>query len=460
MKPLSLETVAQVVSGEIIGAKNLGKDIFISGVCADSRKVKSGDLFVPIKGERVDGHSFIKSAFEQGAICAFSEMVQTPMPESCYVIKVKSAQRALLALSEYYMAQFSTKVIAITGSVGKTTTKDMVASVISQKYKVLKTEGNYNTNVGLPLTVFGIDESTEVAVLEMGMNSFGEIHNLSKVARPDVAIITNIGVAHMEMLGSRDGILKAKSEIFDFMEKDGVAILHAGDDKLITLKDKLAQKIIWFGAKENAEIYADNVNAKDLDETICDIHTTIGTVTVSIPVPGAHMVLNALAAVSAGIEMGLTLNEIKKGIEVFKPTKMRMAVHREPGRITIINDVYNANPVSTKAALDVLSLAKGRRVCILGDMGELGNDEEGMHREVGKYAAGCGIDLIITIGDLAKYIGEAASSAGAENTYYYTTQEEFWQKGLQLLEIGDTVLVKASRSRGFEKTVEKIQGVN
>ncbi len=459
MKPMTLETIKNTVGGTILGADKTDKNtIFVYGVSSDSRKIEQGDLFVPIKGERVDGHDFILTAFEKGAVCSFSEKEMTP-PEGKYVILVEDVQKALLELAEYYLTFFDIPIVGITGSVGKTTTKDMIASVLMQKYHTLKTEGNYNTNIGLPLMVFRIDKEHEVAVLEMGMNSFGEIHNLSKVTKPDIAVITNIGVAHIEMLGSREGILKAKSEIFDYMTPEGVAILNGDNDMLQTLNGKISQNIVWYGIENKNGIYADGIRIEGLENTRCILHTPKGELELLIPVPGMHMVQNALAAASVGLQMGLSLEEIKKGIETFTMTKMRMGIEHTKRGITIINDVYNANPVSMKASLDVLASAAGRKVCILGDMGELGLHGEQMHQEVGEYAAEKGIDIIISIGELSKSLHQGAIRLGAKNVYHYDTQEDFWSEGLSMLSSGDVVLVKGSRSRGLEKTVEKIQGV-
>lgn len=460
MKPMTLKLIAEVVNGTVLGIKkeeNL--DVLVHGVRADSRKVQQGDLFIPIKGERVDGHDFIEMAFKKDAVCSFSEKEIEPI-EGKFIIYVESVQKALLELAEYYLKFFpELKIVGVTGSVGKTTTKDIIASVLMQRYTVLKTEGNYNTNIGLPLMAFQINEEHEVAVLEMGMNSFGEIHNLSKVTKPDIAVITNVGVAHIEMLGSREGILKAKCEIFDYMTSEGTAILNGDNDMLQTLNGRLQQKILWYGVENKQDIYADHIQIENLQSTRCILHTPKGSVEVVIPVPGQHLVQNALAAVAVGLELGLSLKEIKMGIETFSLTKMRMGIEYTKSGITIINDVYNANPVSMKAAIDVLVSSKERKVCILGDMGELGEHGEEMHREVGAYAAEKGIDIIICIGTLTKASAEGARNLGAKNVFHYDTQENFWQEGLKMISEGDVVLVKASRSRGFEKTVEKIQGV-
>lgn len=456
MIAITLQKVTEIVKGTFLGNEE-GLQKNAVGLQSDSRKVKKGDIFAPIVGERVDGHDFIQKAFEAGAVCCFAEK-NCDIKQGQYVIQVKSVVRALLDMAEYIIKELQIPVIAVTGSVGKTTTKDMIASVLEQKYCVLKTAGNYNTNIGMPLMTAQMTKEHELAVLEMGMNSFGEIHNLSMAAKPKIAVITNVGVAHMEMLGSRDGILKAKSEVFDGMDENGIAILNADNDKLQTLEGNIKQNIVWYGVENKRGIYADYIETHGVESISCDIHTAKGDFHAVINVPGEHMVLNALAATAVGLEMDLTLHQIQKGIAAFVPTKMRMNVIRTD-KMTIINDVYNANPVSMKASIDVLTAAEGRKVAILGYMGELGEKESEMHKEVGEYVAQKNIDVLISIGDVAELYNEGAKQYGAKQVYHFDSQEKFWLEGIALLKEGDTVLVKASRSRQFEKTVEKLQGV-
>lgn len=456
MKALQLEEIVSAVGGTILGTTK--EKIVIEAITTDTRKITEGNLFIPIKGEKFDGHDFIQQAFEKGAKCCFSQISMIP-PEGKLLILVQDTRKALRDLAEYYMSLFAVNVVAVTGSVGKTTTKDMIASVLSQKYSVLKTEGNFNNEIGLPLTVFQLDESYHTVVLEMGMNSFGEIHNLSKIAKPDIVVITNIGVSHIENLGSREGILKAKCEIFDFMKENGIAVLNADDDKLLTLSEKQNMRISWFGLSNTKGITADEIIPNGLEGVSCTIHTKKGDFKTTISVPGEHMVLNALSATAVGLSLGLELEQIKTGIEQFVPTQMRMAVLKTKQGTTIINDSYNANPASTKAAIDVLKNTAGRKVCILGDMFELGDYGEQMHKEVGLYAAQSDIDLLICIGKLSGMTAFSAMEAGCENVLYYNTIEVFFEHGLHTVEIGDTVLVKASRGMHFEKIVEKIQEV-
>lgn len=454
MKPITLKSVAQAVNGKISDEKY--NDVVIENITTDTRKIAEGDLFIPLKGENFDGHKFIEQAFEKGALCCLS--AENTESEKA-VIYVSDTRKALRDLAEYYISLFDIPVVGITGSVGKTTTKDMIASVLMQKYNVLKTEGNFNNEIGLPLTVFKITEDTQVAVLEMGMNSFGEIHNLSKIAKPDIAVITNVGVSHIENLGSREGILKAKCEIFDFMKDNRTAVLNIDNDMLQTLEGKTKFNTLWYGVENKKDIYADNIVKNGVESISCDIHMKDENFSVYIPVPGEHMVLNAMAAALVGNKLGLTVAEIKRGIEEFVPTKMRMAVIKTEKGTTIINDVYNANPVSMKAGIDVLSGGEGEKICILGDMFELGQFAKEMHYDTGVYAAEKKIDKIICIGEISKSMYEGALSLGG-NAFYFETQDEFIEKGIEeLVSEGATVLVKASRGMHFEKTAEKIQEV-
>lgn len=454
MKPITLEAIAKAVNGKISDEKY--NNIIIENITTDTRKIAEGDLFIPLKGENFDGHNFIQQAFESGALCCLSaENIETYKP----CIYVSDTRVALKDLAEYYISLFNIPVVGITGSVGKTTTKDMIASVLMQKYNVLKTEGNFNNEIGLPLTVFRITDDTELVVLEMGMNSFGEIHNLSKIAKPDIAVITNVGVSHIENLGSREGILKAKCEIFDYIKNNGTAILNIDNDMLKTLEGKTSFKTLWYGIENKKDIYADNIVKNGVESISCDIHMNNEMFNVCIPVPGEHMVLNAMAAALVGKTLDLSISEIKRGIEEFVPTKMRMAVFKTKNGTTLINDAYNANPVSMKASIDVLSGVEGEKIAILGDMFELGDFAEKMHYDTGVYAAQKNIDKIICIGNISKSMYEGAVSLGG-NAFYFETQEDFFENGFEkLINKGATVLVKASRGMHFEKTAEKIQEV-
>ena len=291
----------------------------------------------------------------------------------------------------------------------------------------------------------------------MGMNHFGEISYLTHIANPDMAVITNVGVSHIENLGSREGILKAKCEMFESME-DGYKVLNGDDDMLVTVKDKY-KNICYFSMNDkNAEVYADNIQPKGIEGISCTIHTKDVSFDVDIPVPGLHMVSNAMAATAIALKIGLNADEIKKGIESFVPTKMRMDIVKTD-RYTIVNDVYNANPNSTKAGIDVVAPVEGKSCCILGDMLELGDFGPKLHSEVGQYAIEKNIDTLVCIGEISKSMYEGALSLRKENVYYFPTQEEFWEKMGNILEDGMTILIKASRGMHFEKTTERIKEI-
>lgn len=460
MKPILIEEVIKAVNGTI--NKNIDTtDFFIENVSTDTRTIKNGDLFVPIVGENFDGHNFIEIAFEKGAkACLTEKNIETDK----ILIKVEDTKKALKDLAKYYRSLFKIPVVAITGSAGKTTTKDIVASVLAQKYNVLKTEGNFNNEIGLPLTVFRIDEKTEVAVLEMGMNHFGEIHNLSEIAQQNIGIITNIGVSHIENLGDRKGILRAKYEIFDFLGENGLKILNLDDDMLAGLKndEKLGKHIEekFYSIEKEADVYATNIKEKGLKGISAKIKCMGEEFDLDMKISGKHILSNALIGVIVGKKLGLTNDEIKKGIETFVPSKMRMDI-LETEKYTIINDVYNANPNSMKASLDVLANAKGRKIAILGDMFELGEYAPKFHYEIGEYAVKKGIDELIFIGKLAEnmLIGANDISEKEElnvNINYFETQEDFFEKMESILKQDDNILVKASRGMKFEKTVDKI----
>ncbi len=445
---LLLSEIAKATGGELVG-----EDKVINSISRDSRQIGENCLYVPLKGEKFDGHDFIDKACEGGAVAVLSERENEEY--AVPFVRVKDTRLALGDIARFYRQKLGgLKIIAITGSVGKTTTKDMTASVISQKYNTVKTQGNYNNDIGVPLTVFSFDEDTEAAVVEMGMNHFNEIEYLSSIALPDIAIITNVGVSHIENLGSREGILQAKCEIFSHMKEDSLKILNGDDDMLITVADKY-KNICYAHIDGKGELYADNVAPKGLKGTDCVLHIGGVTIPVSIPVAGRHMVLNALLAARAGIELGLTSDEIKRGIEGFKPTAMRMDVF-DTDAYTVINDAYNANPQSVKASLDVLASCEGKKCAVLGDMFELGKNAPQYHAEVGEYAASKGIDLVVCIGELSENMHRACLERGGRSLYF-GTMEEFIDNIFSVLPKDSTVLVKASRGMHFEKIIEKLR---
>lgn len=445
MKPITLKEVAQACGGTLHGDPELR----ITSIVTDSRKAVEGSLFAAIKGERADGHRFIPMTVEQGAVCVLCE--DAPAVDTPY-IQVESTLIALKGIAEYYRSLFSIPFIGVTGSVGKTSTKELISSVLSQKYNVHKTAGNFNNELGVPLTLFGLEESHEAAVIEMGISGFGEMTRLSKMVRPDISVITNIGCCHLENLGDRDGVLKAKTEMFTYLKENGTIILCHDDDKLATVTEYRGIRPIFYGTDPADAYYADNIKELLLDGVSCTLHHDGSAIDVTIPAMGRHNVLNALCAMAVGKQLGLTDEQIKAGIERFQNVGSRNNIIHTCG-MTVIDDCYNANPTSTKAGLNTLSIFTGRKVAVLGDMKELGKDELSLHREVGAYAKEKGIDLLIAVGPLS----EATAEGFGEGAVYFSTVEDCIAEIGGLLKEGDAVLVKASHSMHFEKIVEALK---
>lgn len=458
MKYMSLREIAAASGGTYYG-NEASLSLEVTGVAIDSRKVEAGYLFIPIKGARVDGHDFILQVMEKGALCTLSEK---KLEDASYpYIMVESCEQAMKDIAQHYRTALDIKVVGITGSVGKTSTKEMIASVLSQKYNVLKTAGNFNNEIGLPLTIFNIREEHEVAVLEMGINHFGEMHRLAKMAQPDVCVITNIGLCHLEYLGDRDGILKAKTEMFDYMQPDAKIILNGDDDKLITIKNVKGKTPKFFGLSTEHDAFATDIHSMSLKGIGCTLHLGDNTIETVIPIPGEHMVYNALAGALVGQTLGLSADEIKAGIESLVPVSGRNNLI-ETDSLLIIDDCYNANPISMKASLDVLATADTRKVAIMGDMFELGANEKKLLTDCGRHAAEKGIDVVICIGELSKNTAEGASSvasATACNTkvYHFDTKADFLKDCNNILRKGDTVLVKASHGMEFPEIVEYLK---
>ena len=451
MKSMTVKEIAAACGGEFFGVETL-LTAPVDAIDTDTRRMKPGSLFIPIKGENFDGHDFIEKAFENGASLTLSEKDVEGRP----YIKVESTFQALKDIAEYYRSLFDIKVIAITGSVGKTTTKEMIYSVLSQKYNVLKSEKNYNNEIGVPQTLFNLTEDHEIAVIEMGMNHAGEISRLSKTARPDMCVIINIDYTHVGYLGSREGIFKAKTEIFDYAAPGCTAYLNGDDDMLYSLRNS-DRNIRYYGLEKYNEISAEDIKPQGFKGT--DFKLTIkGTETdIHINRPGRHLIYAALAACAIGREFGLSDAQIQKGVSDFTPAGNRMEIV-DTGKIVILNDVYNASPKAVKAAIDVLGYAEGRKVCILGDMGELGDYAPRMHKEVGLYAAQNGADLILCGGPLSESTAEGAKEAGAVPVWFQT-RDEMIEKLDGYIKEGDTVLVKASRGMHFENVVERLKDI-
>ena len=448
---ISFAQATAACNGIYYGSQNPEEGYFTS-VTTDSRKAAKGVLFFAIKGERVDGHDFIQQVYDKGASVCIGE--KEPVNDMPY-IKVDSTLQALKDLAEYYRSTLTIPIIGIVGSVGKTSTKEMTASILSQKYQVLKTEGNFNNEIGLPLTIFSIQEHHEAAVVEMGISDFGEMTRLSKVAKPDTVIMTNIGQCHLENLGDRDGVLKAKSEVFTYWSKKGAIILNGDDDKLRTLEDKLP--VQYFGMDDKGAAHAEDIKDLGMEGTSCTLVFADGMrIPISISIPGQHMVYNALAGALAGRAYGLTAEEIAKGVAALQPVAGRNN-RIQTERFTILDDCYNANPMSMCASLDVLAKSTGRKVAILGDMFELGEKENALHAKVGSYVAKAGIDVLLCSGGLSEHMAEAAKAEGLEQVYYFHTREELQTALPQYLQTGDSILVKASHGMQYTAIVETLQ---
>jgi len=447
MVPFTLASAADACGGKFYGEKNLLTQNVL-GVSIDSRTVGKGFLFIPIRGERFDGHDFIETAYRAGALCCLSEK---PIEGGVPYILVPSTQDAFQMIAAYYRSLFPIPAVAISGSVGKTTTKELVAGVLSQKYRVLKNEGNLNNQTGVPLTILRLERSHEAAVIEMGMNHFGEIRSLARIVRPNVCVLTNIGEAHIEFLGSKEGILNAKTEMLEFMEPGGHIVVNGDDPLLAQLASRYAN-VITVGMGKNNLVRAENLVDMGFGGTRFTVNDEGKTIFLHIPCPGSHMVMNALTALAVGRLLGVDEEQIQAGIANFKPTSGRMDIV-EAGSITVINDAYNANPTSMAASLGILAKAAGRKVCILGDMLELGVGEAQYHHDIGQYAAELGIDCILCVGRLAENICEGARAKGAD-AQHFPDKELLIGALPSLIQPKDTVLVKASHGMRLDTVAD------
>ena len=448
MKNLTVENIIAAVKGEYIGSTELlGKEI--SFVTTDSRNVGTDCLFAAIRGENCDGHDFIASSIKNGALCALCEHI--PMDSSLPVIVVRNTIDALGDLAAFYRSQFDIPVLGITGSVGKTTAKEMVSAVLSRHFKVHKTLKNFNNGLGVPLTLFGLNDSHEFAVIEMGISHFGEMKRLGEIVRPDMALYTMVGSAHLEFLGDFDGVLRAKSEMLEYLPDDGIVFVNYDNETLHELSCK--QKLCSYGVSPGCEVRAENIRLLGEDGMELEIVSAQRRIPAKINSFGIHMVTAALGAAAVGLHMGLTDEEIASGIADYVPVGSRSGIIRTD-KITIIDDCYNANPTSVDAAIDSLSMLGGNRVCILGDMGDAA---EKLHFETGRHAAEQGIELVITCGELSRHIAEGAKTAGCKNVRHFQEKNELLQALPELIKSEDAVLVKASHSRHFEDIVESLK---
>ncbi len=458
MEPIfNLKKAAAAVSGRLLNCDDFS-DKIICSVSTDTRTIDEGALFIALKGEKFDGHRYIDAALKSGAICVVAEET-AEIPNDAPVILVKDTSQALLDLAGAYRRELHIPVVAVTGSVGKTSTRGMIASVLSQKYTTLATEGNFNNEVGVPLTLFRLRKDHEIAVIEMGMNHFGELSRITAAAAPDAAVITNVGEAHIENLGSREGILKAKLEILEGLTYGGTVMLCGDNDMLWSVNGTLDYETLYFGIKNtHCDIIAKDI--KTYAEGSEFVFEAEGVeYRARIGVPGIHHIYNALGAVLVGMKYNVPMKDIINGIGDFMPVGLRQAIVKL-GRYTLIKDCYNANPTSMRSGLEVLSLREGgRKVAILGDMLELGTISETAHRDVGKLVPGFKADCLITVGERARLIAEGAAGAGMDerNIYSFENNEAACKELGSILKENDTILLKASRSMRLEEIAAFIE---
>ena len=454
MIPTTIRELAGSCGGRLV-CRPEETECTVTSVCTDSRKVRPGALFGAIKGERVDGHDFIAGAAEDGAVCILCE--REPEGTDVPYILVPSTLKALQAMAAYVLEKADIPVIAVTGSVGKTSTKEMIASVLSVKYRILKTEGNHNNALGLPLTVFELEPEHEAAVLEHGISRFGEMSVLASITRPDICVFTNIGDCHLEDLGDREGVFKAKGEMFDYCKKDAKIVLNGDDAILKKQKEIKGIRPCFYGFSEGCDVCAEDYVSLGMDGSSVRIRTPEETFEVRVPAPGKHMAANALAAAAVGRLLGLKSEEIARGIASYEPVGGRFNV-TDTGTFRVIDDCYNANPVSMKASLESLSFGTGRKVAVLGDMGELGSSTEELHRSVGAFFGTAKIDVLCCAGPLSRNIYEAAKEADADlEAHWFPTKEELESALPGILKKKDTILVKASHFCGFGTVVKIIK---
>lgn len=445
METLRVSEIAKVCGGEF----NI--DTEITSVAIDTRKIEKGCLFICIKGERFDAHRFIDEAFEKGAAAVMiSEDVKIDMP----YIKVDDTAKQMLSLAGYYRSKFDIPIVALTGSVGKTTTKEFTHLVVNSKYKAIKTLGNLNNEIGLPQMLFMLDSSTEAAVIEMGMNHFGEIHRLSTATQPTVGIITNIGVSHIENLGSREGILEAKLEILDGLKKGAPLLLNGDNDLLSTVKND-DYKIYFYAVDNDADFKAVDIK-ENPNSTSFTVQYFGKEQKITIPAIGKHNVYNALAAFAVGILLDIDAETAADALKTYEPSGMRQKVVEING-ITSIEDCYNASPDSMKAGITTLAgIQACKKIAVLSDMLELGEYSEQAHYDVGTMAAENKIDYLLCVGSDAKYIVDGARDNGLLNAYLFDSKQSLTDKLFEIAEKGDAVLFKASRGMKLEEVISEI----
>lgn len=444
MIPVTAAQMAAAVHGTLYGDEHLT----VTTLSTDSRSITPGLWFIPIAGERFDGHDYIDMALEKGAAgCFCARLPETLRADKTYIL-VEDTKKAMKDLAAWYRGQFDLPVVQVTGSVGKTTTKEMIASVLGQKLRTLKTKGNLNGDIGTPLILLELAPEHQAAVIETGMDNFGQIRNMGEAVRPDIAVINNIGDAHLEYLGSREGILQAKSEIFENLRPGGIAILN-GDDALLNTLD-LPFETLRCGQGENCNVRVENLEDLGVAGIRCTVRTAKAIYPLAIPAPGIHMATTAAMAVAIGEKLGLTVEEICRGVGQYQPAGERMRVERLPGDRILLNDSYNANPQSMGAALRILASTDcKKRIAMLGDMKELGAATEPGHADMGELVGQLGIDLLMAVGPYCgDYMVPAAKAAGCPDVRWYEKKEDAYADLTAAYTEGSALLLKASHFSG------------
>lgn len=450
MLELNLQEIVKATKGALLKEADVKE---IKAVSTDTRKIEEGTMFIALKGENFNGNNYVLDAFNKGAKIAIVDEVKcdlNELKEDVALIKVQNTGRALMDLAKFYREKLGLKVVGITGSAGKTSTKDLVAAVLSDKYKVFKTKGNFNNEIGLPLMILELDSTYDVAILEMGMRGLGQIKELAEIASPDLGIITNIGISHIEILKTRENILKAKMEIATFFDKNNTLVVCGNDDFLGALPEA-QYKIVKTGVGENFEIGAKNIALEELSSKFT-VYDGEKEEEFSLDMPGEHNISNLMLGIAIAKELGVSFEEMKRGLKNIEATSMRLELIKKDG-FSILNDCYNSSPVAVKSAIDVMKNIEGkRRIAVLGTMRELGHKSEEAHREIGKYAKENGIEKVLCFGNFSKNIKEGYG----EGCTVYENKEELIKDLLNIICEGDIILVKASRSLKFEEITKAL----
>ncbi|MCI5721029.1 MAG: UDP-N-acetylmuramoyl-tripeptide--D-alanyl-D-alanine ligase [Firmicutes bacterium] len=455
MRKYTFREIEEITGGRQIAGS---PDAEIDGVSFDSREVKAGELFVPVVGEVHDAHKFIPGAAERGCSCFLVSDAAAVNGLECSAVLVEDTTAGILKLAKHYLDSLSLKKVAVTGSIGKTSTRDMVYAVLKEKYNTGCSKKNYNTEVGVAMTIFSFDESMEAAVLETGMDCLGEISRLVNIIRPDVGIITYVGTSHIERLGSRENIFKAKMEITDFFGENNTLVINGDNDMLAEIRDDREYAVIKAGSGEDAQYRVSDV--KDFGEDGIEYTLTADGKShlIRLNVPGAHNALNSALAVAAGVQLGVSAEEAVAGLCKIELTGRRLKI-REKGGMKVIDDTYNASPESMMSAVTTLVNTKGKRkIAVLGGINELGDMSERGHHDVGVFAAGQPIDFLYTVSEPAEAIARGFVDGGGdpERVRHYDTKADFFKEMDGMFSDGDVILIKASRGRELEEIVEKI----